>query len=120
MVVAFLLLLLFCFLGFGFIKAIEWFQNNKNINIIPATLIDVFAIIIFLWNYDGDHTKNLILMYTAIAVILIIIVFNLLSYGLKDGLLVSFAELIFSIPAALLIVLILVAGSQKGNKKRKK
>lgn len=120
MVVAFLLLLLLCLLAFGFIKAIDWFQNNKNINIIPATLIDVFAIIIFLWNYEGDHTKNLLLMYTAIAVILIIIVFNLLRYGLKDGLLVSFAELIFSIPAALLIVLILYADSQKSNKRRKK
>ena len=120
MVGALLLLLLLCFLTFGFIKAIEWFQNNKNINIIPATLIDVFAIIIFIWNYEGNHTKNFILMYTAIAVILIIIVFNLLSYGLKDGLLVSFAELVFSIPAALLIVIIFLAEIQKGNKKRKK
>lgn len=120
MVTAFLLLLLLCFLAFGFIKAIEWFQNNKNINIIPATLIDIFAIIIFLWNYEGDHTKNLILMYTAIAVIIIIIVFNFLAYGLKYGFLVSFAELIFGIPAALLIILSLYSVSQKSNKRRKK
>ena len=103
-----------------FNKVAEWFQKNKNINIIPAALIDMLAVIIFIYNYGSEYAKNILWMCVAIIIVLIIIVFNLIKYGLKNGVLASMAELVFSISAAFLIVCIIVAGSQKGKYKRKK
>lgn len=97
-----------------------WFQLNRNINIIPAALLDMTAAIIILFNYDGESTKNMIALYAAIVMMLAIIVFNLMKYGLKYGILASMAEIVFAASAAILIVLILIAESQNSKNTRSK
>ena len=116
--------IIFIFLLIGLIcvfqQVVEWFEENKGINIIPAALIETIAGVIIMVNYGSSETKDIIWMWVAIAIVFIIIVFNLIRYRLKDGALASFAELVFSIPAAFLIICALIASTQKGNKKRKK
>lgn len=97
-----------------------WFQLNRNINIIPAALLNMTAAIIILFNYDGKSTKNMIALYAAIAMILAIIVFNLMKYGLKYGILASMAEIIFAASAAFLIILILIVESENSKNTRSK
>ena len=97
-----------------------WFQLNRNINIIPAALLDMTAAIIILFNYDGKSTKNMIALYTAIVMILAIIVFNLMKHGLKYGFLASMAEIIFAASAAFLIILILIVESENSKNTRSK
>lgn len=97
-----------------------WFQLNRNINIIPAALLNMTAAIIILFNYDGKSTKNMIALYAAIAMILAIIVFNLMKYRLKYGILASMAEIIFAASAAILIILILIVESQSSKNTRSK
>ena len=101
-----------------FPKIAEWFQENKNINIMPIALIDIIAGFVFILHYGSEDTKDIIWM--CIAIVLVIIVFNLIKYGFEDGTLASLAELIFSVAAVFLIVCVLMASSQKGKKKRKK
>lgn len=116
--------LIFVFLLFGltiaFKKAADWFRINKGINIVPAALIDTVAEMLFIFNYGTEQTKNNIWLGIAIAIVLAIVVFNLMNYGFKDGILTSLAEMIFSISAAFLIACILVAESQKNAQKQKK
>lgn len=113
--------LIFVFLLIGltafFKKAAEWFQNNKNINIIPAALIEMVAVFVFLGTYGSQYTDEIIWMWISVAIVLVITVFNLIKYGIKDGILVSLAELVFSISAALLIACILVTSGKKTRKK---
>ena len=101
-----------------FKKAAEWFQNNKNINIIPASLIEMVAVFIFLGTYGSEYTDEIIRMWVSVAIVVAITIFNLIKYGVKDGILVSLAELIFSISAAVLIAFILVASSKKSKVKK--
>ncbi len=114
--------LIFVFLLIGltayFKKAAEWFVDNKNINIIPAALIEMVAVIVFMFTYGSEYTDEIIWMWVSVAVVIAVTIFNLIKYGLKDGALASLAELVFSISAAFLLACILVAsGSKKKNKK---
>lgn len=113
--------LIFVFLLIGltafFKKAAEWFQNNKNINIIPAALIEMVAVFVFLGTYGSEYADEIVWMWISVAIVLVITVFNLIKYGIKDGILASLAELVFSISAALLIACILVTSGKKTRKK---
>lgn len=113
--------LIFVFLLIGltafFKKVAEWFQNNKNINIIPAALIEMVAVFVFLGTYGSEYADEIVWMWISVAIVLVITVFNLIKYGIKDGILVSLAELVFSISAALLIACILVTSGKKTRKK---
>ena len=113
--------LIFVFLLIGltafFKKAAEWFQDNKNINIIPAALIEMIAVFVFLGTYGSEYTDEIVWMWISVAIVLVITVFNLIKYGVKDGILVSLAELVFSISATLLIACILVTSGKKTRKK---
>lgn len=120
MVIALILIPLLIGLTAVFSIVAEWFMENKNINIIPATVLNLIAGIIFMVNYGSEATINSIGMGAAVSIILVIIILNLNKYGLKTGVLASLAELVFSISAAFIIFIGLVAGSQKGNKKRRK
>lgn len=101
-----------------FKKAAEWFIENKNINIIPAALIEMVAVIVFMFTYGSEYTDEIIWMWVSVSVVLAITIFNLVKCGLKDGALASLAELVFSISAAFLLAYILVAsGSKKKSKK---
>lgn len=114
--------LIFILILFGltasFKKVADWFQNTKNINIIPASLIEMVAIIIFIFTYGSTYTNEVIWMWLSIAIILVIIILNLIKYGLKNGALASIAELAFCISAAFLLACILITRSQKSNDKR--
>ena len=113
--------LIFVFLLIGltafFKKAAEWFQNNKNINIILAALIEMVAVFVFLGTYGNEYADEIVWMWISVAIVLVITVFNLIKHGIKDGILVSLAELVFSISAALLIACILVTSGKKTRKK---
>lgn len=113
--------LIFVFLLIGltafFKKAAEWFQNNKNINIIPAALIEMVAVFVFLGTYGSEYADEIVWMWISVAIVLVITVFNLIKHGIKDGILASLAELVFSISAALLIACILVTSGKKTRKK---
>lgn len=100
-----------------FKKTAEWFQDAKNINILPAALMEMAAVLVFLWTWGSQYTNDRIWMWAAVAVVAAITVFNWIQYGIKDGTLASLAELIFSISAALLVACILVTGGKKPRKK---
>ncbi|MBQ8028078.1 MAG: hypothetical protein IJ262_01580 [Clostridia bacterium] len=114
-------MLIFAFLLIGltvsFKKVTEWFQYNKNINIIPAALIEMIAVIVFMFNYGSEYTDDVVLMWLSVVLILAITVFNVVKYGIKDGVLASLAELVFSISSAILVAYILVTGGKKARKK---
>lgn len=120
MTIGILFVLLLVGLTAVFKTVAEWFLLNRNINIIPAALLDMTAAIIIIFNYGSETTKNRIAMYAAIVMILAIIVFNLMKYGLKYGIFASLAELIFAASATFLIVLILIAESQNSKNTRSK
>ena len=119
MAIVMILIFLLIVLTAVFIKVAEWFQEIININIMPAALIDMIAGIVFILHYGNKDTKDIIWMCVAIAIVLVIIVFNLIKYGFGYGALASLAELVFSISAAFLVVCILIASSQNGKQKRK-
>lgn len=98
----------------------EWFQTSRNINIIPAALLDMTAAIIIIFNYGNEATKNRVAMYAAIVMILAITIINLIKYGVKYGILASIAEIIFAASATFLIVLFLLAESQNSKNSRSK
>ena len=100
-----------------FKNAAEWFQDNKNINIVPAAFIEMIAVFVFMGTYGSEYTDEIIWMWVAVAIVLVITLFNLIKYGIKDGILASLAELVFSISAALLIACILVTSGKKTRKK---
>lgn len=81
--------LIFVFLLIGltafFKKVAEWFQNNKNINIIPAALIEMVAVFVFLGTYGSEYADEIVWMWISVAIVLVITVFNLIKYGIKDG-----------------------------------
>lgn len=54
-------------------------------NIIPLALIDMVAVLIFMFHYGGEKTEDTIWICVAIAIVLVIIVFNFIRYGLKNG-----------------------------------
>ena len=103
-----------------FTKVAEWFQENKNINIIPAALIDTIAGAIFVFHYGSKDTKDIIWMCVAIAIVLVILGFNLVKYGFKNGSLASIAELVFSISAAFIIACVIIASSQGSKQNQSK
>lgn len=100
-----------------FKKAAEWFQDSKDINIIPAALIEMVAVFVFLGTYGSENTNEIIWMWVSVAIVIAITVFNLIKHGLKDGVLASLAELIFSISAAILVACIIVTSGKKTRKK---
>ena len=112
-------MLIFVFLLLGltavFKKIAEWFENTKNINIIPASLIEMPFVVVFMVTYGSEYTNEIIWMWVSVAVVIAVTIFNLVKYGLKDGALVSIAELVFSVAAALLFICIIV--SRSGKKK---
>ena len=114
--------LIFVFLLVGmtalFKKATEWFRDSKNINIIPSSLIEMPAVIVFMFTYGGEHIDEIVWMCVSIAIVLAITIFNLIKYGIKDGALTSLAELAFSISAAFLLVCILVSRNQANKYKK--
>lgn len=111
-------ILLLGVLTIGFKKAITWFADNKNINIVPGTFVEMIAVIVFMFTYGSENTRDIIFMWVSVAVVLAITTYNFIKYGLKDGALASVAELGFSASAAFLLVCIFVArGSQKKRKR---
>lgn len=116
------LLFIFFLVGLtaSFKKVAEWFQDTKSINIIPEALIEMVAVFIFICTYGSDYTDEIIWMWVSIAVVLIITAFNLARYGIKDGTLASFAELVFSVAAAFLLICIILARETKRKKRRYK
>ena len=114
------LIFIFLLIGLtaGFKKAADWFQYNKNINIVPAAFIEMIAVIIFMFTYGSEYTDEIIWMWVSIAIVLAVTIFNLIRYGVKDGALASLAELAFSISAAFLLACILVSRNQKTKYKK--
>ena len=114
------ILSIFLLLGLtaAFKKVSEWFQDNKGMNIIPPALIDMVAVLIFMFHYEGEKTEDTIWICVAIAIVLVIIVFNFIRYGLKNGALASLAELVFSVSAAILVAFLIAASSQKRKRKK--
>lgn len=99
-------------------KVAKWFAENKDINIIPSTFIEMVAVIVFMFTYGSINTSEIIWMWISVAVVVIITILNLLIYGIKDGILASFAELAFSVSAAFLIACMLVASSQEKTRQK--
>ena len=100
-----------------FKKASEWFDKNKGINILPGALVEMVAVIIFMFTYGSEYNNDVTWMWVSIAVVLAVTIFNLIRHGLKDGILASLAELVFSISAAFLLACILVtSGREKKNR----
>lgn len=116
--------IIFIFLLLGltviFKKVAEWFQDTKDINILPASLIEMVAVIIFMFNFGSELKEDIIWTCISILIIVIVTIFNLIKYGIKDGALLSLAELIFSVSAAFLIAFIFLAGTEKRKVRKKK
>ena len=117
---AILIILLLVGLCAAFRKVAEWFQDNKNINIVPAAFVEMIAAIIFMFTYGSTSTEEIVWMWIAVAIVVAVTIFNLIKYGLKDGILTSLAELVFSVAAALLILSYLVVRSERRTKRRKR
>ena len=100
-----------------FRRVANWFEYNKNINIVPASVIEMVAVIIFMFTYGSTYTNDIIWMWISIAIVLVVTIFNFIKYGFKDGLLASFAELAFSLSTAFLIACILVSKNKKYTNK---
>ena len=96
-----------------FKKVAEWFENTKNINIIPASFIEMPFVVVFMVTCGSEYTNEIIWMWVSVAVVVAVTIFNLVKYGLKDGTLVSLAELLFSVAAAFLLICIIVSRSSK-------
>ncbi len=109
-------------LGLGgiFMKAADWFQDTKGINIIPAALIEVVSAVIFVFNYGEDEISSIIWMCVAIAIVLAVTIFNLTKYGLKDGALASLAELVFSVSVVFIFLVMLLSGNNKTKRKNRR
>ena len=120
MAIVMILIFLLIVLTAVFIKVAEWFQEIININIMPAALIETIAGVIFMFHYGSAKTKDIIWVCVVIAIVLVIVVFNLIKYGFRDGALTSLTELVFGISASFLIVCFIITSSQKGKRKRKK
>ncbi len=107
----------------AFMKAADWFQDTKGINIVPAALIEMVSVVIFVFNYGKDETGNIIWLCVAIAIVLVVTIFNLMTYGAKHGALVSLAELLFSVSVVFLFLYMLLSNgarkSRRGNHRRK-
>ena len=117
---ALLVILLLIGLTGLFTKAANWFKYNKNINIVPASFIEMIAVIIFMFTYGSTYTDEIIWMWVSIAIVVTVTIFNLIKYGLKDGLLASIAELAFSSATALLLLSYLIVRSDNKTKKKRK
>ena len=115
---ALLFILLLMGLAAVFMRVIEWFEINKGINILPSTLIEMIAVIVFLFTYGSTDTSKELLMWASVITVIIITIWNLIRYGVLDGLLVSLAELFFSASAAVLIICIFIASDQEKPNKR--
>lgn len=96
-----------------FKKVAEWFEKTKDINIIPASFIEMPFVVVFMVTCGSEYTNEIIWMWVSVAVVVAITIFNLIKYGIKDGALVSLAQLFFSISAAFLFVCIIVSRSSK-------
>lgn len=101
-----------------FKNAAEWFQDNKNINIIPAAFIEMIAVFVFMGTYGSEYTDEIIWMWVSVGIVLAVTIFNLIKYGVKDGALASLAELVFSASAAFLLACILISRNKKTKRKR--
>jgi len=114
--------LFFALLLFGltavFKRVAEWFEDVKNINIVPAALVEVVAVIIFIFTHGSKSTGGIVWMWVSVAVVLVVTIVNLIKYGIKDGVLVSFSELAFSVSAALLLICVFVSQNEKNKYKR--
>ncbi len=117
---ALLVILLLIGLCAAFKKTAEWFKHTKNINIVPAAFIEMIAAIIFMFTYGSTYTDEIVWMWVSIAIVIAITIFNLIKHGLKDGLLASLAELIFSASAALLLLSYLVVRNERSTKRKRK
>lgn len=125
----FVLLFIILLLGLTvvFSKAADWFEQSKGINIVPAALIDTVGEIIFIYqytNFENNEIKMNIWIGIAIIIFLAIIIMNLMKYGLKDGILASLAEIVFSMSAVIIIIGILLAvisqNMPKGSRRKRK
>lgn len=127
MVFALLFIILLLGLIVVFSKAAEWFEQSKGINIVPAALVNMVAEIILVYQYtnsENDAIKMNLWIGIAIIIFLTIIIMNLMKYGLKDGILASLAEIVFSISAVIIIVGILLAvisqNTSNGSRRKRK
>lgn len=113
------LIVIFLLVGLAsvFEKVADWFLDAKNINIIPASVIETFAVIVFFITCDS-RGENDLWMWMSVSIIVIIAVFNLIKHGIKNGLLASLAELVFSVVAVFLLLCALASGSSKRKRKK--
>ena len=98
----------------------DWFEETKNIDILPVALIDVVAVIVFIFACVDKPSGANIWMGLSGAVVLGTVVYNMVQHGYKDGALASLAELVFSISAAFLIIFLLSGTNSKKDKKKKR
>lgn len=127
MVFALLFIILLLGLTVVFSKAAEWFDQSKGINIVPASLVNMVAEIILVYQYtnsENDAIKMNLWIGIAIIIFLTIIIMNLMKYGLKDGIFASLAEIVFSISAVIIIIGILLAlisqNTSNGSRRKRK
>lgn len=127
MVFALLFIILLLGLTVVFSKAAEWFDQSKGINIVPASLVNMVAEIIFVYQYtnsENDAIKMNLWISIAIIILLTILIMNLMKYGLKDGIFASLAEIVFSISAVIIIIGILLAlisqNTSNGSRRKRK
>ncbi len=75
-------------------------------------------VFLFVFNYGGKSTEEIIWVWVSVAIVLAVTLFNLIKYGLKNGLLASLAELIFSVAIVFALLGILVSRNQKTKRKK--
>lgn len=103
----------------AFQKVADWFENTRNINIVPASLVDIVAVAIFAFNFGSNEDSETVWICVSVAIVVAVTVMNLIQHGLKNGALASAAELIFSIAVVFVILGMLASINQKKRKKHR-
>lgn len=100
----------------------RWFQENKDINITPGCLMDVAGelALVFSTCFRDDEPLKWIFLVVGLTIVLGLVVYNIRTYGVKDGALASLAELVFAAAAVIVILLVLTSASNKKKKKKSK
>lgn len=93
-------------------------KSLKKINIIPLTMLELILVLIFVFTYGSTDTSEIILMWVSVILTVAIWIFDLIKHGIKDGLLASLAETVFSIAVAFLVIATILSVPDK-KKKRK-
>ncbi len=103
-----------------FQKVANWFQYTRNINIVPFAFVEMVSVFLFVFNYGGESTEEIIWVWVSVAIVLAVTLFNLIKYGLQNGLLASLTELVFSVAIVFAILGILVSRNQKTKRRNRR